>query len=222
MAGELHGRFTLCVNRPLECHWGPFKGLNNTAVGVSRMSRSSVRPCYNTESWCWAQDVVLLHRIFSVTGTSSRISAAPPHAPRILTKLLHLRHFVIDIAYVAPLAQDEKSKHLKRPINALHMLAMNGSSPTEMRIVRKFPRTAWNQVWKKLHASPFSDEIKSIWYKTLCASCSYMVQPLSRSVDCSSTINRMTSVRLWSYSRGFLYMWPREMRKSTDPTKYTW
>ena len=47
------------------------------------------------------------------------------------------------------------------------MLAKNGSPPTEMRIVRKFPRTAWNQVWKNLHASPVSDEIKSTWYKAL-------------------------------------------------------
>ena len=47
------------------------------------------------------------------------------------------------------------------------MLAMNGSPPTEMRIVRKFPRTAWNQVWKNLHASPVLDEINSTWYRAL-------------------------------------------------------
>jgi len=60
----------------------------------------------------------------------------PPYAPRIPAKLVHLRHFVIDKAYVAPLAPDESSKHFKRRIyNVLHMLAMNGSPPTEMRIV---------------------------------------------------------------------------------------
>ena len=47
------------------------------------------------------------------------------------------------------------------------MIAMNGSPPTEMRIVKKFPRTTWNQAWKNLHASPVSDEIKSTWYKAL-------------------------------------------------------
>ena len=83
-------------------------------------------------------------------------------------KLVHLRHFVTDIAYVAPLAPHGKSKHFKRRMyNILQMLAKNGSPPTEMRIVRKFPRTAWNQVWKNLHASPVSDEIKSTWYKAL-------------------------------------------------------
>jgi len=47
------------------------------------------------------------------------------------------------------------------------MLAMNGSPQTEIRVVRKFPRTAWNQVWKNLHASPVSGEIKSTGYKAL-------------------------------------------------------
>jgi hypothetical protein len=44
---------------------------------------------------------------------------------------------------------------------------MNASPPTEMRIVKKFPSTAWNQVWKNLHGSPVSDEINSTWYKAL-------------------------------------------------------
>jgi hypothetical protein len=59
------------------------------------------------------------------------------------------------MAYVAPLAPDETRKHFKRRLyNALHILAMNSSPQTEMSIVKKFPRTAWNQVWKNLHASP--------------------------------------------------------------------
>jgi hypothetical protein len=36
-----------------------------------------------------------------------------------------------------------------------------------MRIVRKFPRTAWKQMWKILHASLVSDEIKSTCYTAL-------------------------------------------------------
>jgi hypothetical protein len=44
---------------------------------------------------------------------------------------------------------------------------MNANPPTEKRIFKKFPRTAWNQVWKNLHASPVSDEINSTWYKAL-------------------------------------------------------
>jgi hypothetical protein len=72
------------------------------------------------------------------------------------------------MAYCPPLAPDETSKHLKRRIyNALHILTTNASPPTEMRIVKKFPSTAWNQVWKNLHGCPVSDEIKSTWYKAL-------------------------------------------------------
>jgi hypothetical protein len=90
----------------------------------------------------------------------------PP--PRIPAKLVHLRDFVSDMAYVAPLAPDERSKHFKRRIyNAFHTLTLNASPPTKIRIVKKFPRTAWNQVWRNLHASPVSDEIKSTWYKVL-------------------------------------------------------
>jgi hypothetical protein len=44
---------------------------------------------------------------------------------------------------------------------------MNASPQTEMRIVKKFPRTAWNQVWKNPHDCPVSDEIKSTSYKAL-------------------------------------------------------
>jgi hypothetical protein len=46
-------------------------------------------------------------------------------------------------------------------------LAMNGSAPSGMRIVRKFPLTNWDQVWKNLHVCPATDEIKSTWYKTM-------------------------------------------------------
>jgi hypothetical protein len=147
--------------QPLGCHLWPFKGLDKMEDGVSRMSWSSVRPCYITESRCWAQKEVILQRIFFVTGTSSRLSPTPLYAPLITAKLIHLRYFVSDMAYVAPLAPDETSKHFKRRLcNALHTLAMN-ASPTEMTIVNKFPCTAWKQVWKNLHASPVSDEIKS-------------------------------------------------------------
>jgi hypothetical protein len=49
----------------------------------------------------------------------------------------------------------------------LLQLAMNGIPPCGMSIVRKFPLTNWDQVWKNLHASPATDEIKSAWYKAM-------------------------------------------------------
>jgi len=44
---------------------------------------------------------------------------------------------------------------------------MNGSLPSEMRIVRKFPLDNWARVWQNLYASPVPDAIMSTWYKAL-------------------------------------------------------
>ena len=86
----------------------------------------------------------------------------PPYASRIPTKLVHIRHFVIDMAYVDPTVPNETSKHFKRRVyNVLLRIAMNGIPPSEMRIVRNFAHTAWNHLWKNLHPSPAQDEINS-------------------------------------------------------------
>jgi hypothetical protein len=90
------------------------------------------------------------------------------YAPRIPAKLIHLHHLVFDMVYVAPRAPDETRTHFRRRMYTfLLRLAMNGSPPSGMRIVRKFPLTNWDQVWKVLHACPATDEIKSAWYKAM-------------------------------------------------------
>jgi hypothetical protein len=92
----------------------------------------------------------------------------PTYVPRIPAKLFNLRHLVIDMAYVAPGAPDETRYNFKRRLySVLLLLAMNGSPPSEMRIVWKFPRTNWDQVLKNLHDCPATDKIKSTWYKAL-------------------------------------------------------
>jgi hypothetical protein len=92
----------------------------------------------------------------------------PPYAPRIRAKLIHLRHLVIAMAYVAPRAPDETRTHFKRRMyNVLLRPAMNGNPPSEMSIVRKFPLTNLDHVWKNLHACPVTDEIKLKWYKAM-------------------------------------------------------
>ena len=84
----------------------------------------------------------------------------PPYAPRIPTKLIHLRHLVRDMAYVVPRTPDETRSHFKRRIyQVLLRLAMNDTPHSEMRVVRKSPLTDWEQVWKKLHASTATEEI---------------------------------------------------------------
>jgi hypothetical protein len=66
------------------------------------------------------------------------------------------------MAYVVRYATDETRKQLKRRVcNVLFRLAMNGSTPSELRIVRKFPSMNWKRVWKNLHASAAPVAIKS-------------------------------------------------------------
>jgi hypothetical protein len=90
------------------------------------------------------------------------------HEPRIPSKLFHLRQYVIDMAYVALPAPDETREQFKRQeYNVLLRLAMNGSAPGELRIVRKFPFTNWKRVWTNLHASAVPEVIKSTWYTAL-------------------------------------------------------
>ena len=73
--------------QPLWYHLRPSKSLDKMEDGVSRMSWSSVRPCYITESRCWAQETKL-QRICSVTGTYRRLSPTPlcpPHPSQAST-----------------------------------------------------------------------------------------------------------------------------------------
>jgi hypothetical protein len=64
----------------------------------------------------------------------------PPYAPRIPAMLIHLRHLILDMAYMAPRAPDETRTHFRRRMyTVLLQLAMNGSPPSGMRIARNFP-----------------------------------------------------------------------------------
>jgi hypothetical protein len=66
----------------------------------------------------------------------------PPYVPRIPYKLMFLRQYVADMAYVASCAPEETSKHFKRRVySVLGRLAMNGGTQIDLRIVRKFPDT---------------------------------------------------------------------------------
>jgi len=68
------------------------------------------------------------------------------------------------MAYVSPYATDKTRKKFKRRVyEVLFRLANNESTPSAIRIVRKFPVTNWERVWKNLHASVVSDTIKSTW-----------------------------------------------------------
>ena len=38
---------------------------------------------------------------------------------------------------------------------------------TEMRIIRKYPDTLWERVWKNLHVAEVPGSVKSTWYRAI-------------------------------------------------------
>ena len=112
------------------------------------------------------------------------------------------------MAYVAPYATDKTRKQIKRRVyNVLLKLAMNGSTPSDLRIVSKFPCTNLKRVWMNLHASAVSEAVKSNWYMaihnllptnerlaainltytTACTSCGHLDSLQHRITDCGDS-----------------------------------
>jgi hypothetical protein len=105
-----------------------------------------------------------LMRTWDLTGTLSN----PPFATRIPSKLVYLRQYVMDMAYVAPYAPDGTRKKFKRRVyEVLLRMTNNGSPPNELRIVRKFPGVNWEFVWENLHVSGVYDTTKSPWHAAI-------------------------------------------------------
>jgi hypothetical protein len=48
-----------------------------------------------------------------------------------------------------------------------YRLAGNGNTNNGMRITRKYPLANWGQVWQNLHATPTTEDIKSMWYRAV-------------------------------------------------------
>jgi hypothetical protein len=57
--------------------------------------------------------------------------------------------------------------HTRPMYEILLRLSNSESTPSAIRIVRKFPDTNWERVWKNLHASVVSDTIKSTWHTAI-------------------------------------------------------
>ena len=52
----------------------------------------------------------------------------------------------------------------------------------ELRIVRKYPGISWGRMWKNLHASMVTDQVKSAWFAAI--------------HDIVSTNDRLAAIRL--------------------------
>jgi hypothetical protein len=99
---------------------------------------------------------------------SWNLAGTPPNSPdanRVSSKLTYLRQYITDMAYVSLYATHETRKKFKKRIYEVPLrLAYNESTPKEIRIVRIFPGTISERVWKHLHASKVTETIKLTWY----------------------------------------------------------
>jgi hypothetical protein len=75
---------------------------------------------------------------WELTGTL----ANPPNVTRISPKLVHIRQYVMDVAYVPPYTTAETRNAFKRRIYdvLMHMEAVK-HNPPQLHIERKFPGT---------------------------------------------------------------------------------
>ena len=94
--------------------------------------------------------------------------ANPPHVNGIPTKLVHIRQYTLDMAYIPPYTKDETRKKFKRRIyDTLLRIEEVQHRATDIRIINKNPGIPWMRVWKNLHAAPITDKVKSIWYMAI-------------------------------------------------------
>ena len=92
----------------------------------------------------------------------------PPTAHALPPAFNYLQQYAIDMAYVPPQRPSEARKLYKRHIyDNLHHMHINGDTLGEIRIVTKYPNTAWGRVWKNLHSNALPTTIISTWYVTI-------------------------------------------------------
>jgi hypothetical protein len=113
----------------------------------------------------------------------TRTLANPPNVARIPRKLVHIRQYAMDMAYVPPYAvADTRKTFKKRVCDVLMRVDEVKHSTPELRIVRKYPGISWERIWKNLHASMVTDMVKSAWFAAM--------------HDIVPTNNRLAAIRL--------------------------
>jgi len=92
----------------------------------------------------------------------------PPLARRLPITVAHFRQCNTDMAYVALPGANESIKQFKRRLyGVLRTMTAKIEDIAEMRIIRKYPDTLWERVWKNLHAAVVPDSVKSTWYRAI-------------------------------------------------------
>ena len=104
----------------------------------------------------------------SIKHAPNTPGAPPPNNTRMPARMLHLRHFTLDTAYIAPQQQTEAVKAYKRRIYVtLQTLLSATPEPAKMRVMRLWPNNDWATVWRNLQDTPVAEETKVIWYRVI-------------------------------------------------------
>jgi hypothetical protein len=98
----------------------------------------------------------------------NRNSRKPPHISNIPSKLLHVRQYTLDVAYVGPQRTNETmSKQRSHIYGTLRDKQINTEKNDEILVVRKYPDVNWKHLWINLHRARISDNQRSTWYMVI-------------------------------------------------------
>jgi hypothetical protein len=76
-----------------------------------------------------------------------------------------MQQYDSDMPYLNPPNQSEwKIVYRQRIYGAQPSMGAAGSTPKEMRIVKRYTTVEWDRVWINLHTTWASDNIKAMWF----------------------------------------------------------
>ena len=92
----------------------------------------------------------------------------PPHKIKIPSKLIHVRQYALDMAYVSPPRTNETMRKLRSRIyGTLRATRNNTERGDVMRIACKYPDVNWKRLWTNFHTAWISDAQRSTWYMVI-------------------------------------------------------
>jgi len=87
-----------------------------------------------------------------------------PHISKIPSKLVHVRQYALDMAYVSPTRTNETMPKLRSRIyGLLRAIRSNTERGDVMHVIRKHPDVNWKSLWTNLHTAWISDAQRSKW-----------------------------------------------------------
>jgi hypothetical protein len=94
-----------------------------------------------------------------------RYSRKTPHVNRIPSKLVHVRQYALDVAYVPRARADKSLRKMWCWIYEVLRAILSANERSEvMRILRKHSDFNWKRLWLNHHTACILDARKSTWY----------------------------------------------------------